>query len=112
MKHVQALMTGLMLAVAVAAAQQPGSKDRNGVAFDLLKSLQGGWEGKAVDSGREMPVTTTFQLVSGGSVSMNDLAPGRGHLNKLKFMYAQGRCLTTVPAVETVSELSCALRER
>ncbi len=59
MKHPQALISALILTVAAAAPQQPGTKDRNGAAFDLLKSLQGGWEGKAVENGKEMPVMTT-----------------------------------------------------
>src|SRR5438309_7824724 len=45
--------------------------------FDKLKTLSGAWEGTAKDSGKEFPATTSFKLVSGGSVLMNVLAEGK-----------------------------------
>jgi hypothetical protein len=48
-------------------------------AFDKMKTLVGNWEGKAQDSGKEFPATTSFKLVSGGSVIMDVLGEGTPH---------------------------------
>jgi hypothetical protein len=47
--------------------------------FDKLKTLAGSWEGTMKDYGKEMPATTMFKMVSGGSVLMNILAEGKPH---------------------------------
>jgi hypothetical protein len=78
MKRILAIIPAFVLPIA-ALAQQPTSQDRGVPAFDLLKSLQGEWEGKAIEGGKEVPATTVFKLVSGGTVLMDDLAPGTPH---------------------------------
>jgi len=72
------MLIALAMVVAVGAAPQ-SRPDQNAAAFDKLKSLAGEWEGKGVEGGQEIPATTTFRVVSGGSVVMNVLAPGTPH---------------------------------
>lgn len=73
------MLVALLILAAVGSAQQQSPPDRNAAAFDKLKSLVGEWEGKGVDSGKEFPATTTFRLISGGSVVMSVIAPGTPH---------------------------------
>jgi len=73
----------MLVAVAVLAgfglAQQPNPPAQASPAFDKLKSLAGEWEGNANEGGQEIPTTTSFRLVSDGSVLMNVIAPGTPH---------------------------------
>jgi hypothetical protein len=73
----------VLVAVAVLAvlglAQQSNAAAQSGAAFDKLKSLSGEWEGNANEGGKEIPATTSFRLVSDGSVLMDVLAPGTPH---------------------------------
>jgi hypothetical protein len=50
-----------------------------GASFEKLKILAGEWEGKASEGGKDFPATTSFRLVSDGSVLMNVLASGTPH---------------------------------
>jgi hypothetical protein len=72
-----------LVAVAVFAglglAQQSNPPAQPSAAFDKMKSLAGEWEGKADEGGKEIPATTSFHLVSDGSVLMDVLAPGTPH---------------------------------
>jgi hypothetical protein len=73
----------LLVAVAVFAglglAQQPNPPAPSSAAFDKLKSLAGEWQGKVNEGGKESLATTSFRLVSDGSVLMDVLAPGTPH---------------------------------
>ena len=73
----------VLVAVAVFAvsglAQQPNAPAQSSAAFDKLKSLAGEWEGTANEGGKEISATTSFRLVSDGSVLMDVLAPGTPH---------------------------------
>jgi len=78
MKILQMLIALVILA-AVGFGQQQSSPEGNAAAFDKLKSLLGEWEGKGLEGGKEVPATTTFRLISDGSVVMNVIAPGTPH---------------------------------
>ena len=76
----------VIVAVAVFAglglAQTPipaGQSTPAGAGLDKLKVLAGEWEGKTSEGGKEIPATSSFRLVSDGSVLMNVLAPGTPH---------------------------------
>ena len=73
----------VLVAVAVFAgsglAQHPNPPAQSSAAFDKLKSLAGEWEGTANEGGKEISATTSFRLVSDGSVLMDVLAPGTPH---------------------------------
>src|SRR5574340_760255 len=47
--------------------------------FESLKSLAGAWEGTTNEGGKEIPVNTSFRLVSDGSALMGDLMSGTPH---------------------------------
>jgi hypothetical protein len=44
--------------------------------FEKLKALAGQWQGTVNEGGKEVPVTTSFRVVSAGSALMNDLMRG------------------------------------
>lgn len=44
--------------------------------FERLKALAGQWQGTVNEGGKEVPVTTSFRVVSAGSALMNDLMAG------------------------------------
>ena len=48
-------------------------------SFDKLKSLDGEWEGNMNEGGKQMPATTSFRVVSGGSAILNVLGAGTPH---------------------------------
>ncbi len=84
-------MKSLRVAVAVAVfavvglAQQQNPQVQtsgsgaSGAAFDRLKLLAGEWEGKLNEGGQELPATTSYRLVSDGSVVMNVIGSGTPH---------------------------------
>lgn len=47
--------------------------------FDTLKSLVGTWEGVNKMEGKEMPMTVTYELTSGGTAVAERLGPGTPH---------------------------------
>src|SRR5579859_331066 len=47
--------------------------------FEKLKSLAGQWEGMTNEGGKDFQVTTSFRVVSDGSVLLNDLMGGTPH---------------------------------
>jgi hypothetical protein len=47
--------------------------------FARLKSLAGQWQGTSTESGKEVPVSTLFRVVSDGSALLNDLMRGTPH---------------------------------
>jgi hypothetical protein len=60
-------------------AQQAKAEPQN-AGFAKLQSLVGNWEGTALHDGQPMPTTTSsFRLVSDGSVIMSELAAGTPH---------------------------------
>lgn len=81
MKSLKVFVAVAVLVVAgLAQAQNPPVQSSgSGAAFDKLKLLAGEWEGNANEGGKEIPTTTSFRLVSDGSVLMNLLAPGTPH---------------------------------
>jgi hypothetical protein len=79
MRYLTKLIVALSLVAGAAYAQQNGNSNRNSTAFDRMKSLEGEWEVSVVENGKELSTVSTFRLVSGGSVLMNDLAPGTPH---------------------------------
>jgi len=70
------VLAGSALALAPNLAGQSGTA---GAAFDKVRSLAGEWEGTAKEGGKEIPVTTSFRLVSDNSVLMNILGAGTPH---------------------------------
>jgi hypothetical protein len=56
-----------------------GQSTPAGAGFENLKSLAGEWEGTANEGGKEIPVNTSFRLVSDGSALLNDLMGGTPH---------------------------------
>jgi hypothetical protein len=94
-------MNSLKMLVAVAVftglgvAQQPSPPAQSSAAFDKLKSLAGEWEGKASEGGKEIPATTSFRLVSDGSVLMNVLASQTPHEMVTMFHMDGGDLLAT-----------------
>jgi hypothetical protein len=60
-------------------AQQANAQAQSSASFDKLKSLAGEWEGSATEGGKEIPATSSFRVVSDGSVLMNVLAAGTPH---------------------------------
>ena len=78
MKYLKVISLFLILGIAAGAHQQ-AQKDRSVTAFDRLQSLTGDWEGTFTENGQTMSATTTFRTVSGGTVVMDDLAPGTPH---------------------------------
>jgi len=70
------VLAGVGLAQADHPAQRPATAS---AGFDLLKSLVGEWEGSMNKGGQVLPVTTTFRMVSDGSVLMNVLGAGTPH---------------------------------
>jgi hypothetical protein len=73
---VVAVFSGLGLAQAPNPQAQSGTV---GASFERLKSLAGNWEGNMNEGGQEILTTTSFRLVSDGSVLMNVLASGTPH---------------------------------
>lgn len=56
-----------------------GQSTPAGTGFSKLKVLGGEWEGKTSEGGKEIPATSSFRLVSDGSVLMNVLAARTPH---------------------------------
>ncbi|MGD0227594.1 MAG: hypothetical protein ABSF71_35210 [Terriglobia bacterium] len=78
MKSLKVLVPIVVFA-ALGLAQAQTSSAQSSAAFDKLKLLAGEWEGKAIEGGKEIPATTSFRLVSDGSVLMNVLGQGTSH---------------------------------
>jgi hypothetical protein len=64
-------------------------------SFDKLKSLAGEWEGKAQENEKSMAATTSFRVVSDGSVLMNVLASGTPHEMVTMFHMDAGDLMAT-----------------
>jgi len=81
MKSLRVLVAVAVVTVVGLAQQQnpPVQSSGSGAAFDRLKLLAGEWEGKLNEGGKEIPATTSYRLVSDGSVVMNVLAAGTPH---------------------------------
>jgi hypothetical protein len=77
MKSLRLLIAAVLLAATGLA--RPDTQAQSAASFDKLKSLVGEWEGLAAEGGKEMPTTSSFRLVSDGSVLMNVLAAGTSH---------------------------------
>ena len=73
------LLVAVVVLAGLGLAQQPNPPAQSTAAFEKLKSLAGEWEGNANEGGKEIPATTSFRLVSDGSVLMDVLAPGTPH---------------------------------
>jgi hypothetical protein len=82
------LLTGTGLA-------RPDTQAQSAASFERLKSPVGEWEGLAAEGGKEMPTTSSFRLVSDGSVLMNVLAPGTPHEMVTMFHMDGGDLLAT-----------------
>jgi hypothetical protein len=63
--------------------------------FERLKSLAGVWEGTTSQGGKEIPVNTSFRLVSDNSVVMNDLMRGTPHEMVTMFHMNGGELMAT-----------------
>ena len=61
------------------AAEEKQSKIAPSPAYDKMKTLVGAWEGTANEGGKQMPVSTRFQLVAGSSVLADWLGEGTPH---------------------------------
>jgi hypothetical protein len=68
------LVLGQGQALNLAGQSTPAS-----AGFEKLKSLAGEWQGTTTEGGKEVPVDTSFRLVSDGSALMNDLMGGTPH---------------------------------
>jgi len=81
MKSLRVVVAVAVLAVVGLAQQQNPQvqSSGSGAAFDKLKLLAGEWEGKLNEGGQEIPATTSYRLVSDGSVVMNVLGAGTTH---------------------------------
>jgi hypothetical protein len=81
MKGRKLVITAAVLSLLL-LAQTPnlaGQSTAARVGFDKLKSLAGEWEGTTSEGGKENVVTTSFRVVSDGSVLMNVLMAGTPH---------------------------------
>lgn len=63
--------------------------------FETLKSLAGVWEGTTNEGGKEVPVNTSFRLVSDGSALMGDLMSGTPHEMVTMFHLDGGNLMAT-----------------
>jgi len=81
--------------IATAGLARTNTQAQPGTSFDKLKSLAGEWEGLGAEGGKEMPTTSSFRLVSDGSVLMNVLAPGTPHERVTMFHMDGGDLLAT-----------------
>jgi len=82
--------------LALAQVPSPVAHSTNAAAsFDKLKSLAGEWEGKAEEGEKMMAATTSFRVVSDGSVLMNVLASGTPHEMVTMFHMDGGDLLAT-----------------
>jgi hypothetical protein len=84
MKSLRVLVAvAVFAALGLAQQQNPpvesGGSSGSSAAFDKLKLLAGEWEGKVNEGGKEIPTTTSFRVVSDGSVLMDVLDPGTPH---------------------------------
>jgi hypothetical protein len=80
MKNLKVVVAIVVLSSSLAQTQRlAGQSGGAGAAFDKIKSLAGEWDGKANEGSQEIPTTTSFRLVSDGSVVMNVLAAGTPH---------------------------------
>jgi hypothetical protein len=67
-------------AIALSQATNPAKQPTTaGAAYDKLKSLTGEWEGVMNEGGQQLPATTSYRLVSGGSALMNVLGADTPH---------------------------------
>jgi len=69
-------MAGVVLAQATKPASRPTAA---GASFDKLKTLVGEWEGNLNKGGQQIPASTSFRVVSDGSVVMSVLGAGTPH---------------------------------
>jgi len=69
-------LLALMLAAALALADEHKSDLAPNAQFDKMKSLNGSWVGEMVEAGKPNPATTRFQLISDGSALMAWLGEG------------------------------------
>ncbi len=70
----------LMAAFVITATLTAQTATSNATAgFNALKSLAGEWEGKMNMGEMQIPATTSFRVVSGGSAILNTLAQGTPH---------------------------------
>lgn len=72
-----------LVAAAAGAAETPTLDARSG--FDLLKSLDGEWQGKAGMGDFESDATVTYHVTAGGSAVVETLFPGTEH--EMKTVY-------------------------
>ena len=78
MTRLQILGSAVLLVAAVSGQRATAAESSN-AGFAKLRSLAGEWEGSAEFGGKPMPATTSFRLVSDGSVILDDLGPGTPH---------------------------------
>ncbi len=80
MSSVKVMIAVLMIAgVGMSQTMRPAPSATTGAGFDKLKSLAGEWEGVMHEGGQQLPATTSYRIVSGGSVVMNVLGAGTPH---------------------------------
>lgn len=75
-------VTFLLIAVAiltVSASAQHHSVVKPNPSFDKMKTLAGAWEGQMIEGNMKLPARAVLNVVSDGSVVMQDLAPGTPH---------------------------------
>ena len=77
MNSVKVMIAVLMIAgVGLSQAMRPAPSATPAAGFDRLKSLAGEWKGIMHEGGKPLPATTSYRIVSGGSVVMNVLGAG------------------------------------
>ena len=89
------LLIATALLAGLASAQQPSPQAQSSATFEELKSLAGEWEGQANEGGKDFLATSSFRLVSDGSVLMNVLAAGTPHEMVTMFHMDGGDLLAT-----------------
>ncbi len=92
MKLAKLLIAALVMTTTLTAQTATNNAS---AGFDALKSLAGEWEGKANMHGQEMPVTTSFRVVSDGSAILNLLGEGTPHEMVTMFHMDNGDLLAT-----------------
>ena len=72
-------LTIAVAVLAVSASAQRHSVVKPNPSFNKMKTLAGAWEGMMVEGNTKIPSRAVFNVVSDGSVVMQNLAPGTPH---------------------------------
>jgi len=87
--RIVAVAVALLFTISTLAQQHPASQAKANPGLEKMKSLVGDWEGSANEGGQTFPVAAKITVVSGGSVVMQDLAPGTDH-EMITMIHADG----------------------